>query len=217
MDPVTIKILQMALQAAKNSKTFRYFIIGLIIIIFCSLSFVFTFLILVTSVGQVPSLSVSSNLVEFIENHEGFSATPYRGVDAQNLTIGYGHVIQPSELSKYTTLTKDQAETLLMNDLNTDVSSVQNEFQNLNLSQNQYDALVDLSYNLGQNIWDGIDLTTDIKAGASADVIKIDFECLDSCNGTVVQGLVNRRNDEYEMFEYGIYAGVSDSSSVPQK
>lgn len=146
---------------------------------------------------------VSDSLIQFIKNHEGFSPTPYRGVDSWNLTIGYGHVIEPGE--NYTFLTEAQATDLLKQDLAVFIASVDKEFQGVNLKQNQIDALVSLCYNLGPNIWGSINLTDDVKAGAPADVIKRDFEALDHVKGTVVLGLLHRRDDEYEMYEYGYY------------
>ena len=159
-------------------------------------------------------LTVSSNLVAFLEKEEGFSAVPYQGVDSQNSTIGYGHVIQTGE--KFTTLTPEQAETLLISDLSSDVASVQNEFQGINLSQNQIDALDSLCYNLGPDIWSSINLTDDIKANLPADVIKNDFESLDYVNGAAVPGLLQRRDDEFQLYENGVYLDVSASSSESQ-
>lgn len=148
-------------------------------------------------------MGVSDSLVQFIKDHEGFSPTPYRGVDSWNLTIGYGHVIEPGE--NYAFLTEDQATDLLKQDLAVFIASVDKEFQGVNLRQSQIDALVSLCYNLGPNIWGSINLTNDVKTSAPADVIKRDFEALDHVKGTVVLGLLRRRDAEYEMYEYGYY------------
>lgn len=148
-------------------------------------------------------MGVSDSLIKFIENHEGFSPTPYRGVDSWNQTIGYGHVIKSGE--NYTYLTQAQAEDLLKQDLSGFISSVDHEFQGTSLKQNQIDALVSLCYNFGPNIWDQINLTNDVKSNASMDVIKKDFESLEHVKDKVVLGLLRRRDAEYEMYEYGYY------------
>lgn len=145
-------------------------------------------------------MHISDAGVRFIAEHEGYSATAYRGVDAQNLTIGYGHVLQPGET--YSDLTQPQAMTLLQNDLSPYENAVNREFSGTKLTQNQFDALVSFSYNLGTNIWSKApQFTSDVKNGAPADVLKADFERISSCNGRQVQGLVNRRLDEFRLFE----------------
>lgn len=145
-------------------------------------------------------MRISDTGLQFVAEHEGYSATAYRGVDTQNLTIGYGHVLQPEET--YSDLTQPQAMGLLKSDLSTYEDAVNREFSGTKLTQNQFDALVSFSYNLGANIWSKApQFTSDVKNGASADVLKADFERISYCNGHQVQGLVNRRLDEFRLFE----------------
>lgn len=144
--------------------------------------------------------AASDNAVQFIAEHEGFSSTAYRGADVQNLTIGYGHVIEPGE--NLPPLTQEQAMELLKSDLKPFVESVNNEFAGVNLTQNQKDALVSFSYNLGANIWSKTPkLVSDIKSGASAETLREDFARCDNCNGSELTGLLNRRLDEWKLFE----------------
>lgn len=154
--------------------------------------------------ADAAGMSASDNLVKFIENHEGFASTPYRGIDSWNETTGYGHVIEPGE--NIGTLTPQSAEDLLKSDLTTSEASVNKEFAGVDLTQGQFDALTDFAYSLGPNIWSETPkLVSDVKAGASSDVIKADFENCSSCGGKVVQGLVNRRLDEWNVYENGDY------------
>lgn len=156
----------------------------------------------VTSISG--GMGASSGLVKFVESHEGFSSVPYNGQDYWNSTVGYGHVIQPGENIGY--LSQADAQNLLTKDLEPCVESVNKEFSGTGLSQNQFDALVSLSYNLGTNVWDKAPkLTADIKSHASADAIQSDFLALDHVGGSVSQGLYNRRSDEFRMFESGQY------------
>lgn len=113
------------------------------------------------------------------------------------MTIGYGHVIKPSE--SFTSLTQSQAFSLLKSDLAGYEESVNNEFGTI-LNQNQFDALVSFCYNCGVNAWPNANLTDDVKAGASADTLRTDFTNWSSCNYVFLQGLYNRRLDEWEMF-----------------
>lgn len=152
------------------------------------------------------NLNVSDSMIKFIEQEEGFSANSYMGVDSWNQTTGYGHVIKQGENFGGVALTQAGAENLLRSDLKSCVNSVSKEFKGVNLTQNQFDALVSFSYNLGTNIWSKAPkLTSDIKAGASPSVLKEDFLNCSYCGGKVVQGLVNRRLDEWKIFSYGEY------------
>lgn len=158
-----------------------------------------------TNNATAGSLQISNAGVQFIADHEGYSASAYRGADAQNLTIGYGHVITSGE--NYTSLTKAQALSLLKKDLSTYEASVNREFSGTKLTQSQFDALVSFSYNLGGNIWSKVPLlTSDIKSGASSDVLQADFTRVSNCNGRRLQGLVNRRLDEFRLFESDVQA-----------
>lgn len=150
-------------------------------------------------------MTVSDNMVKFIERHEGFSSTGYRGVDSWNVTTGYGHVVQPSE--NIGPLTQSSAETLLRSDLESCEASVNKEFAGCNLNQGQFDALTGFAFGLGNNIWSKTPkLVSDIKSGASSDVIQSDFLNCAKCGGQVVQGLVNRREAEFQVFANGNYS-----------
>lgn len=155
--------------------------------------------------GNVPGLPVSNNLISFIEDWEGYSATPYRGLDSWNETIGYGHVILSGE--SYTFLTKDQAQALLITDLQTQgyITSVEHYFGAANLTQSQFDSLVDLAYNYGPNIFKYANLTQEILDHADAGTVKSGFDSLANCGGQYTQELENRRNAEWTMFEQGVY------------
>lgn len=204
VDPVTAKVLITAAQTALKSKPVQYFIAGMILICLLLGTMIFGFSFsFVALLQQQASTSLSDKGIDFLERHEGFSPVPYRGVDYQNETIGYGHVIQPGE--NYTYLSVDEADLLFRQDLQRYEKSVKDEFKDVPLSTNQYDALVSLCYNLGVNIWPQINLTDDVKANASADVIEADFLRLDHVNGEEVEGLKNRRQAEYDIFENGDY------------
>lgn len=147
---------------------------------------------------------VTGGLMQFVEAHEGFSSTAYRGVDVQNQTIGYGHVITAGE--NYASLTKPQAESLLRQELSDSVRSVKKEFAGVNLKQNQIDALASFAFNLGNNIWSKVpQLTADIKAGASPEVLRQDFARIDHVGTQEVRGLYNRRMDEWKLYTAGEY------------
>lgn len=145
---------------------------------------------------------------EFIASYEGFSATAYRGVDAQNLTIGYGHVLKLGEFANYKNgITESQAMDLLKSD----VSSVVNDLNNfckendVYLNQQQYDALISLCYNSGGGILEkDSDLAAAIISGDNYAIAE-QMSGYRKVNGQVVKGLENRRRNEVEILTKGDY------------
>ncbi|MGU8435448.1 glycoside hydrolase family protein [Clostridium perfringens] len=146
---------------------------------------------------------LSDDLINFLASYEGFSSIPYRGVDYQNRTIGYGHVIRYGE--KFTCLTESEAKNLLKKDLKSTVNLVLNITKGLNLSQNRLEALVSFAYNCGSGALSRSILLKDIKNGASDEKIKEDFLEWSYCNGIKLKDLMNRRLDEWEIFSKGDY------------
>lgn len=154
--------------------------------------------------GVAGDMEASAGLVDFVAAHEGYSASAYRGADAQNLTIGYGHVVQAGESTA--SLTQASALALLKSDLRGSVAAVNREFAGAGLSQSQFDALVSFNYNLGDHIWErSPKLKNDILSGASAQTLRSDFADYDHCNGRELGGLYTRRMDEWNMFANGQY------------
>lgn len=147
--------------------------------------------------------NISDAGIEFITNYESFYSEPYRGIDSQNETIGYGHVIIAGE--NFGSITEEEAKTLLKKDLQYFVDSVSTLIMNLNLNQCQFDALVSFSYNCGLSALKNSTLLKDIKTEASTETIKEDFLMWIYCNKEKVLGLYRRRYDEYEMYSAGDY------------
>ena len=155
--------------------------------------------------GEYENVVTTAGLIGFIERHEGFAPTGMRGIDSQNVTIGYGHVDYTGEYTGKT-ITAQQADALLKSDLPAYEASVNKEFADTKLTQYQHDALVDFAFGLGQYIWPKVPrLVNDIKSGASKTVLYDDFIACDFCNGAESKGLYNRRYDDWRLFVYGNY------------
>jgi lysozyme len=71
------------------------------------------------------------------------------------------------------------------------------------LSQTQFDALVDFTYNLGSSNLSKSTLLKNVNAGN--DVTKANFTDWNHARGKVVQGLTVRRTDEYNLYTTGSY------------
>ena len=85
--------------------------------------------------------------IALIKEHEGFGATAYL-CPAGKKTIGYGHVILPGESFKEP-MSKLDGPTLLQKDLRRFEAAV-GRLVTVDLSQEQFDALVSLTFNIGE-------------------------------------------------------------------
>jgi len=137
--------------------------------------------------------------LDLIESFEGFSPVPYRD-GAGNLTIGFGHLILPGET--FTSLTREAALHLLYLDAQVAVNAVNNEVE-VPLTQDQFNALVDFTYNLGVGAFESSTLLKLLNEGnyvAAAD----QFPLWDHAGGVVEPGLLVRREKEKALFLTGV-------------
>lgn len=99
----------------------------------------------VASTGYV-SMTTSQQMLDVIKVLEGFHATPYW--DNSQWTVGYGSRAESSSM----TVTPEQAEQLLITQLQNSYEKDVNQFCRKigkQPTQNQFDALVSFTYNLG--------------------------------------------------------------------
>ena len=94
-------------------------------------------------------MKISTKGLALIKKEERFMPTRYL-CPAGKPTIGYGHVIQPNEayLNK-ARLTEAEASTMLQRDVDTEYGAHVARSLTRPVTQNQFDALVSLCYNIG--------------------------------------------------------------------
>lgn len=89
---------------------------------------------------------MSEDGVNLIKSFEGFSSVPYNdGVGV--MTIGYGHALRKMD-RHLTKVTEQQATEILKEDISIAVKNV-NSLVKVELTQNQFDALVSFAFNVG--------------------------------------------------------------------
>ena len=111
--------------------------------------------------GNRDPCQVSEAGTRFIADHEGFSSTPYTDV-AGNAAIGLGHLIRLGEELESPTDTEGFA--LIKTDLATGVLPSLGAVE-IELSQNQVDALAGFTYNVGSGASESSTLLTNLKGG----------------------------------------------------
>ena len=144
---------------------------------------------------------VSDNGLNIIKNHEGLRLTAYKPVAAEKYyTIGYGHYgpdVQPGQ-----TITKEQAEDLLRKDVAGAEATV-NKYVKVDLTQNQFDALVSFCYNVGSGNFKGSTLLKKLNKGDYEGAAQ-EFNKWNKGSGKVLGGLVKRRAAESALFSSDI-------------
>ena len=110
-------------------------------------------------------------------------------------TIGYGHTagVKPGM-----TITEEQAEQFLKEDLIVFEKAVNN--QNLSINQNQFDALVSLIYNIGIGNFQKSTLLRKARINANDNSIMDEFLRWVYSKGRVLPGLQRRRLSEMKLY-----------------
>jgi len=141
-------------------------------------------------------MKTSQKGLTLIKKYEGFSDKEYI-CPAGKPTIGYGHVILPSEHFP-STITKEEAETLLKKDLQPREKSL-NILVKVSINQNQFDALMSLIYNIGVENFKQSTLLKFIN-DKLFDKIPDQFRRWKYINKVVSKGLLNRREEEIKLW-----------------
>lgn len=165
---------------------------------------------LAASPAKAAVLSGSDNIVTFIKNYEGFRSTVYW--NSGKTFIGYGTSCSPTDYPDG--ITKEKAEALLREALALKEQSLNKILAqyNVQLTQNQYDAFLDFTFNLG-SAWMSssnrifVYLTTGL---AKYSDIQIVNALATWCHvGTSVSDhLVERRIREAKILLYADYTGA---------
>lgn len=147
---------------------------------------------------------VTDSLVEFIKSYEGFFANKYK-CPAGVWTIGYGTT--KTEYVNLGTCTKEQATQWLKEEVEAMAKQIKKDLDNkkITLKQNEFDALCSFAYNCGTSALLGSTLYRRICQGVRDSSLKDNFTAWSNANGQRLQGLYNRRIEEYDMFAYSDY------------
>ena len=127
-----------------------------------------------------------------IKDHEGLKLTAYK-CPAGVWTIGYGHT---KGVKKGDTCTKDEADAWLIED----VKTAETALTALTLNQNQFDALVSFTYNLGTGNLKKSTLYKKAKLNPNDESIRDEFAKWINSNGKPLAGLIKRRAAESELY-----------------
>jgi lysozyme len=154
-------------------------------------------------------MNISATGIDLIKFYEGFEKEAYP--DSGGIwTIGYGTIRYPNgnKVKVGEICTQEDAETYLRHDTLKATNAVINLIGDVKLMQNQFDALVSFQYNTGglpgstllKKLLIDPDDETIYKYDESALVDSCEFLRWCRVKGKIIQGLINRRIKEADLY-----------------
>ena len=147
-------------------------------------------------------LKPSQEGISLIKSFEGCELTAYR-CSANVPTIGFGHT---AGVSDGDTCTQEEAETMLAEDLEEFEDYVKNYVES-ELQQNEFDALVAWTYNLGPANLKESTMLKELNSGNFEEVPR-QMKRWNRAGGEVLDGLIRRREAESRLFKGEAWEGV---------
>ena len=141
-------------------------------------------------------MKISQAGIDLIKAFEGKRNKAYR-CSAGVLTVGYGHT--GADVKQYTTWTDEQCEEALKRDLTRFEEGVTLALGNVPVTQNEFDAFVSLSFNIGISAFGRSTVLRRHKEGdkkGAADA----FLMWNKVKGAEVAGLTRRRKAERALY-----------------
>lgn len=137
--------------------------------------------------------TLSQTGLNLIKKWEGLRLKAYK-CSAGKWTIGYGHT---TGVTKNLTCIREQADAWLYADCQSAMDAVNHWDTVYNWSQNEFDSLVSFTFNCGS-----ANLKALLKNGTrSRSQIAAYLPQYRKAGGKVIQGLINRRNEELALFK----------------
>lgn len=145
--------------------------------------------------------TISKKGKDLIKKYEGFRAKPYL-CPAKVPTIGYGATYYPDgrKVKLTDSAISEGFATNLFEVMLTPYEKAVDSFCRDDISQNQFDALVSFAYNLGVTALKNSTLLKKVNTNPNDKTIKNEFLKWVNAGGKKLQGLVNRRTEESDLY-----------------
>ena len=140
-------------------------------------------------------MNISQEGISLIKKFEGCELEAYKCA-AGVWTIGYGHT---KDVKEGDSILKEDAESMLVHELQKYCNDVDIAVK-VDLKQNEFDALVSWTYNLGLTNLNSSTMLRVLNEGKH-DEVPAQMKRWNKASGQVKQGLVRRREAEALMFE----------------
>ena len=140
-------------------------------------------------------MNISQEGLSLIKKFEGCELEAYKCA-AGVWTIGFGSI---KGVKQGDTITQEEADNLLLHEMD-EYEGYINDAVNVDLNQNQFDALVAWVFNLGPSNLSSSTLLTRIN-NKDWDDVPAQIKRWNKAGGKVLQGLIRRREAEALLFE----------------
>ena len=140
-------------------------------------------------------MNISQEGISLIKKFEGCELEAYKCA-AGVWTIGYGHT---KDVKEGDSISKEEAEFMLVHELQEYCNDVDIAVK-VDLKQNEFDALVSWTYNLGPTNLNSSTMLRVLNEGKH-DEVPAQMKRWNKASGQVKEGLVRRREAEALMFE----------------
>ena len=162
-------------------------------------------------------MRISQNGLDFIKKKEAFRSNPY--YDSVGVaTIGYGATKYPDGVKVRITdpaISEAYASEMLLDMIENEYQKPVQNLVTSNINQNQFDALVSFTYNVGVGGFAESTLLKKVNQNPNDfEEIKYQFSRWNKGGGNVLQGLINRRNDEITLYFSGSSETKKKSLSI---
>ena len=144
-------------------------------------------------------MNLSDNGYNVIKSFEGVRNKAYK--DSVGIwTVGIGFItVDGAKVNESTTLTDDQIKEQFLKQIVKYEDSV-NNYVTSNLNQNQFDALVSFTFNLGGGALKSSTLLKKVNINPADPTIANEFAKWDKASGKQISGLTKRRAAEAKLY-----------------
>ncbi len=146
-------------------------------------------------IKRSKQMNISQEGLSLIKKFEGCELEAYKCA-AGVWTIGFGSI---KGVKQGDTITQEEADNLLLHEMD-EYEGYINDAVNVDLNQNQFDALVAWVFNLGPSNLSSSTLLTRIN-NKDWDDVPAQIKRWNKAGGKVLQGLIRRREAEALLFE----------------
>lgn len=150
--------------------------------------------------GPIADMQTSPDMLDMLRRRESLKLQPYNLGDG-GWTIGYGHFEKTREALPVIRNRAD-AEALFADDVANRGEKWVKLYVNVDLTQNQFDALVSIAFNMSPQSFkkfaDAVNRGEGIEGMAQRSIAWV--------SPNLQNGIRNRRNDEIQVFNTGVYA-----------
>lgn len=158
---------------------------------------------------------LSDNGIQLLKAIEAFRGQPYDDQTGQPITawckgatIGYGHLITRKQWQRFKDgITEPVAAMLLADALISREAAVYHAISK-RLTQQQFDALVLLAYNIGNGAFarsSVVKMINNPRRATRYPTLETAWKAWNLSQGRVNPGLINRRRCEWDVWQHGIY------------